>query len=96
MNFAGALDADGRYEFESHSGGIQVTVPAGTGFDLEAQSFNGSLELTGASTTLGRGNQTVELAEPEIHWEMSRDGRREIDGTVGGGGRLELSTSAAT
>ena len=89
--FDGALDADGRYEFETHSGSIHVTVPAGTGFELEAQSFSGSLE-SNAAITLGRSNDAVET-ESEIRWEMSRDGRREIDGTVGGGGgRLELST----
>ena len=93
VTFDGALDANGRYEFETHSGSIRVTVPAGTGFDIEAQSFSGSLALTGASVTLGRGNQTVDLTEPEIHWEMNGEGRRELDGTVGGGGgRLELST----
>ena len=92
VTFDGALDPDGRYEFESHSGGIQVTVPAGTGFDLEAQSFSGSLG-SNATITLGRGDDAIELTEPEIHWSMNRDGRREIDGTVGGGGaHLELST----
>ena len=92
VTFDGALDADGRYEFESHSGSIRVTVPAGTSFDLEAQSFSGSLE-SNATITADLGGETLELTEPEIHWSMSRDGTREIDGTVGsGGGHLEIST----
>ena len=92
VTFDGPLDANGRYEFETHSGSIRVTVPAGTGFDLEAQSFSGSSFASNATITLGRGNQTIELTAPEIHWGTNRDGNREIDGTVGGGGRLELST----
>ncbi len=63
VTFDGTLDADGRYEFESHSGSIRATVPAGTGFDLEAQSFSGALELNAPITVrvAGRGNRTVEL-----------------------------------
>ena len=92
VTFDGALDADGRYAFESPSGSIRVTVPAGTSFDLEAQSFSGSLE-SNATITADLGGETLELTEPEIHWSMSRDGTREIDGTVGGGGgHLEMST----
>ena len=111
VTFDSALDADGRYEFESHSGAIQVTLPAGTGFDLEARSFSGSLR---SNATIGLrmdgddglrvsadrisldgnpDNPTVEAAAPLIRWDLNRNGRREIDGTVGGGGgHLELST----
>ena len=129
VTFDGALDADGRYQFESHSGSIRVTVPAGTGFDLEAQSFSGALESNAPITVrvAGRGDRTVELTTgrtirgftarfrgdvttgvetigvTETQTRVltvdslfdlgGRDGAREIDGTVGGGGaRLELST----
>lgn len=63
VTFDGALDADGRYRFESHSGDIRVTVPAGTEFDLEAQSFSGALESNAPITVrvAGRGDRTVEL-----------------------------------
>ena len=62
VTFDGTLDADGRYEFESHSGSIRVAVPAGTGFDLEAQSFSGDLESNAPITVRVReGDRTVEL-----------------------------------
>ena len=63
VTFDGTLDANGRYQFESHSGSIRVTVPAGTGFDLEAQSFSGALESNVPITVRvpGRGDRTVEL-----------------------------------
>ena len=60
VTFDGALDANGRYEFETHSGSIRVRVPAGTGFDLEAQSFSGSF-ASNATITLGRGSQAAEV-----------------------------------
>ena len=76
VTFDGTLDANGRYKFETHSASIRVTVPAGTGFDLEAQSFSGSF-ASNAMIALGQGNQTIELTEPEIHWGMTRYGTRE-------------------
>ena len=111
VSFDGSLDAEGRYELESHSGSIRVTVPPGTGLDLEAESFSGSLS-SNATIMLGRrGNQTVdfnleaprialnpddrtvEATSPVIEWGMNRNGTRELEGIVGGGGaRLELST----
>ena len=56
VTFDGPLDADGRYEFESHSGSIRVTVPFGTGFDLEAQSFSGSFRSNAMIRTSDPGN----------------------------------------
>jgi len=114
VSFDGALDAGGRYEIESHSGSIRVTVPPGTGFDLEAESFSGELNSNAAITIRGvRGSEgttgradsialddtedpddpAIEAAAPLIQWGMNRNGRRELEGTVGdGGARLELST----
>lgn len=113
VSFDGPLDAEGRYELESHSGSIRVTVPPGTGFDLEAESFSGSLSSNATIALRGGGeygdlavransiaiddtdpdNPTVEADAPLIQWSMNRNGTRELEGTVGGGGaRLELST----
>lgn len=92
VTFDGALAADGRYEFESHSGSILVMVPAGTGFDLEAQSFSGSLR-SNAAITARRDGRDGALEAPVIEWDAGRAGTREIEATVGGGGGdLELST----
>ena len=61
VSFDGSLDAEGRYELESHSGSIRVTVPPGTGFDLEAQSFSGSLS-SNAAIALRGGGENADLA----------------------------------
>lgn len=43
VEYDGALSKGGRYEFASHSGGARVTLSGGTGFELEARSFSGSV-----------------------------------------------------
>ena len=85
VTFAGALVADGRYEFQSHSGSIRLEVPASSGFELEAESFSGDL-CSEIPISVGRGDRAQEVTGFE-------GGDREVDGVAGaGGGRVELST----
>ena len=59
VEYQGALAKAGRYELTSHSGTVRIGVSGNTGFELEANSFSGSvrsdLELTNSSTGDGRG-----------------------------------------
>jgi hypothetical protein len=43
VEYSGVLAKNGRYEFRSHSGDIRLSVTGGTGFELDANSFSGSL-----------------------------------------------------
>jgi putative adhesin len=43
VDFSGPLAKGGRYELTSHSGHVRVAVAGGTGFELEATSFSGSV-----------------------------------------------------
>jgi DUF4097 and DUF4098 domain-containing protein YvlB len=43
LDFSGPLAKGGRYELTSHSGQVRVAVAGGTGFELEATSFSGSV-----------------------------------------------------
>jgi hypothetical protein len=47
----GPLTAGGRYDATSHSGSVRITLTGDTGFELDANSFSGSirsdLPLTG-------------------------------------------------
>jgi DUF4097 and DUF4098 domain-containing protein YvlB len=43
LKFSGPLQQNGRYDFNSHSGGISVAIAGGTGFELDATSFSGSV-----------------------------------------------------
>jgi DUF4097 and DUF4098 domain-containing protein YvlB len=43
VQFEGALDPKGRYEFHSHSGEIIMTLPKGTGAQITLRGYNGEL-----------------------------------------------------
>lgn len=57
VEYSGVLAKGGRYELTSHSGSVRVGVAGNTGFELEANSFSGSvrsdLQLTNSSTSGG-------------------------------------------
>ena len=78
----GVFAADGRYGIRSHSGSILLTVPDGSAFELEADSFSG----------------IVRSAIPVVDGPTRRAtglgvGSRAIRGTAGAGGAdLELFT----
>ena len=61
----GVLAADGRYGIRSYSGSILLTVPDDSGFELEAESFSGSLRsdipvlARPGTTVLGVGSRTI-------------------------------------
>ncbi len=83
VTYEGALASDGRYEFESHAGDIRLTIPNGSGFDLEAESFSGEF-TSDLPITIGRGNRETTSFSPGV---------RTLEGTAGGGGaRLEVAT----
>ncbi|MET0595520.1 MAG: DUF4097 family beta strand repeat-containing protein, partial [Polyangiaceae bacterium] len=44
LNFTGALSAQGSFEFKTHSGDIELRIPAATNADVELRTFNGSLK----------------------------------------------------
>ena len=85
MTLDGVLAAGGRYGIRSHSGSILLGVPDGSGFELEAESFSGSIRsdipvLAGA-------------ADPTRRTTVLGAGSRAIRGTAGAGGAdLELFT----
>ena len=82
VTFDGVLAADGRYEIRSHSGSILLTVPEGSGFELEAESFSGSLR-----------SAIPLVAGPTRRATVLGVGSRAIRGTAGtGGAGLELFT----
>jgi DUF4097 and DUF4098 domain-containing protein YvlB len=44
VTYVGAIVAGGRYELGTHSGDVRMAIPAGSAFDLEANTFNGTIE----------------------------------------------------
>ncbi len=63
VDFAGSLVKNGRYELTSHSGDVRIAVAGNTGFELEANSFSGSVRsdlpvtLQGNDLAGGRGRR---------------------------------------
>ncbi len=43
VDFSGALARNGRYDVNSHSGTIRLTIPTDIGFELTANTFSGSI-----------------------------------------------------
>ena len=43
VRFAGSLPRGARYDFTSHSGNVQLALAGGSGFEVEASSFSGSI-----------------------------------------------------
>jgi DUF4097 and DUF4098 domain-containing protein YvlB len=44
ITFEGPIDPNGRYELETHSGDVDVTLPANVGADLTVATFSGGIE----------------------------------------------------
>ena len=42
--YDGKINRDGRYTLKTHTGRIEMTLPADSGFDLEANTFSGRIE----------------------------------------------------
>jgi DUF4097 and DUF4098 domain-containing protein YvlB len=55
VQYSGALAKGGRYQLTSHSGNVRVGVSGNTGFELEANSFSGSVrsDVTLANQSTG-------------------------------------------
>jgi DUF4097 and DUF4098 domain-containing protein YvlB len=78
LDFSGALARTGRYEFNSHSGEVRLSVSETTGFELTADTFSGTIHSTLPITingTAGRGSRAGRGPE----------GGRGLRGTLGDG-----------
>ncbi|MDA1307737.1 MAG: DUF4097 family beta strand repeat-containing protein, partial [Acidobacteria bacterium] len=63
--FDGTLASGGRYEFQSQSGSVRLSLDGRTGFNLEARTFSGSvrsdlpLQTSGVSSSGRRANRAL-------------------------------------
>jgi hypothetical protein len=76
IEFSGRLAKNGRYDFNSHSGNVNLVLVGDTGFEFDANSFSGTVRsdftLKEESSSDGRG----------------RAGRRSLQGVFGDGSAL--------
>jgi DUF4097 and DUF4098 domain-containing protein YvlB len=58
IEFIGALERGGRYEFHAHSGNVRLALPGNTtGFDMDASTFSGSVRSDFPVTLRSVGGQ---------------------------------------
>src|SRR4029078_6262116 len=57
IKFAARLPKGGRYEFISHSGNVRIVLSGNTGFELDAETFNGSVRSDVPVTLQAGGRQ---------------------------------------
>ncbi len=52
--YIGSIKAGGRYELKTHSGDVRMTIPAGSAFDFEANTFSGDIDSDFEITVVGK------------------------------------------
>ena len=78
ITYVGAIKAGGRYEIKAHSGDVRVTIPAGSSFDLEANTFSGDIDSDFEITVSGK------MSPKEIHGTVGKGGATLILKTFSG------------
>jgi len=78
ITYVGAIKAGGRYEIKTHSGDVRVTIPAGSSFDLEANTFSGDIASDFEITVSGK------MSPKEIHGTVGKGGATIILKTFSG------------
>ena len=73
VTYSGSVDANGSYEFSTHSGGVRLEIPSGAGANLELQTFSGSIS----------SSFPITLQPDDV--QRSRRGRQ-LQFTIGNGG----------
>ena len=72
LRFQGALDPEGRYEFETHSGTIRLALPTDAGAQLVLSTFSGSIN-TEFPITLG---PRARESEKRLEFRLGNGGAR--------------------
>jgi hypothetical protein len=62
LEYTGTIARGGRYEFQTHSGDVILTLGDDVGFELEASTFSGEIESDFALETTSRGKRGQRLS----------------------------------
>jgi hypothetical protein len=68
ITYTGALNEGGRYEIKTHSGDVRMVIPAGSAFELEANTFSGDIASDFEITAVGK------TSPREIHGTVGKGG----------------------
>ena len=81
--YTGSLARNGRYDFNSHSGDIRLTISEAVGFDLTANTFSGTIRSDLPLTLGGPGSRTTLSGRVEMR--RGGPGRGTIQARFGDG-----------
>ena len=77
VEYSGSLTRGGRYELQTHSGTVLFNFSGGTGFELQANTFNGDISMPPSG----------------VDFRNVTTARRSLRGTVGDGGAVVSLTT---
>lgn len=82
VEFSGRLARNGRYDFNSHAGNVRIVVVGDTGFEFDANTFNGTVrsDITLEGVGVNRARDDA--------GSRDRSGRKSLRGTYGDGSAL--------
>lgn len=92
VSFAGQIQADGHYEFNTHSGDIRLVLPPDVGAQLSVSTFSGSIE-SDFPITLRAGEHGIGAAQAKrLNFTLGQGSARIVAGTFSG--EITLSSTA--
>jgi len=92
VSFAGQIQGDGRYEFNTHSGDVHLTLPPDVGAQLSISTFNGSID-SDFPITLRAGEHGIGANQAKrLNFTLGQGSARIVAGTFSG--EITLSSTA--
>lgn len=92
VSFAGQIQGDGRYEFNTHSGDIHLMLPPDVGAQLSVSTFNGSID-SDFPITLRAGEHGIGVNQAKrLNFTLGQGSARIVAGTFSG--EITLSSTA--
>jgi len=70
ITYVGTIMPGGNYELKSHSGNVEMKIPAGSAFEFEANTFSGVIDSDFQIEVVGK------LSPKEIHGTVNKGGAR--------------------
>ena len=92
LEYEGSLDADGRYEFHSHSGELRLHVPSNAGATVRVETFSGSVE-SDFPMTMQPGDHGMGGRPKRLEFTFNGGGARLTAETFSGDITIEKSSS---
>jgi len=92
VSFAGRIQGDGRYEFNTHSGDVHLMLPPDVGAQLSISTFNGSID-SDFPITLRAGEHGIGANQAKrLNFTLGQGSARIVAGTFSG--EITLSSTA--